>query len=446
MVSLWPASFPDVSFLFQIAEEVCVPSLSALGVRELPERDGRHGEDRHESFRIFDGFAYVRSDQADAAVIVGSLATREQGTLAVPELGPVQIRCNKFERCAQGDKVGYVCFAVRFVRDMAVAAIGKALPPRLVFDAADGVAAALVSLFPTSLSLGNGDDSVIGAAVYMVETVAASIEFVRTTSLIDPHISVQVEAVSAAITTAAPLLNVSGGVPPTDVANLLAAAPPLGVTFSNPAATLGAVIVSTIRKLCAGMAGNADGGTGALLELALDYPAVTNAEPVSANSAAAAANSASIIDLVRLAALAAWCEGLARRSYTGRSDAVAARADAAERLGHELNHVAGAGNFALYAAIQDLQDAIVRYLTRLVDLAPNVHREAEIPVPADHSVPIPFVPLILDYPTPERQDVAHFRGGAGTLSEDVTALRGKWQSAAADATVAQLRKGLFWHG
>jgi len=52
-----------------------------------------------------------------------------------------------------------------------------------------------------------------------------------------------------------------------DVADLLAVSPPLGLVYSDPTATLGAVIVSIIRPLCAGMAGNTDAGTGALLEL-----------------------------------------------------------------------------------------------------------------------------------------------------------------------------------
>jgi hypothetical protein len=395
IVSLWPASFRGVSFLFQIDEEVSVPSLR---VQELSACDGRHGEGRYESLRIFEGFAYVTSDHV--AAIVEPLTTREWGTLAVPAFERVQIRCDTFKRCSERDGAGYFCFAVTFVGDTAVTGIASASPPRLVLDAADGVAAALVSRFTASLSLGNRGDYLTGAAVYMVETVAASIELVRSTNLIDPGISVEVGTACAAITTAAPLLVAPIGVAATHVANLLAAAPPLGVTYSDPSSTLAAVIVSTIRLLCAGMAGNADGGAAALLELALDYPAVTNMEPVGAASAAAAANFASIIDLVRLAALAAWCEGLVRRSYTSGSDAVTARADAAERLGQELSRAASAGNFVLYATIQGLQNAIVQSQTRLIaDLAPNAAGLAS--------------------------------RIASTVSEDITAWRGERQLAAA---------------
>jgi hypothetical protein len=111
--------------------------------------------------------------------------------------------------------------------------------------------------------------------------------------------------------------------------------------------------------------------------------------------------------------------------------AVAARADAAERLGQEVNHAA-ANNLVLYATIQVLQNAIAQYLTELiVDFAPSIRRDAAISAAAGDSIPIPFVPLISRRPTPERETVSHFRCGVGAPSEDVTVSRGNWRSAAA---------------
>jgi hypothetical protein len=395
MVSLWPASYRGVSFLFQIADEVHVPSFK---VCEPSGRGGRRGAGRRESPRIFEGFAYVNSDRAGSTANVESLATRMQRTLIVPTLGALNIRCDSFERCVEHDRLGYVCFAVKFVGEKASAVMPAS---SRVFDAVDGVAAAVTSAFPDSLSLGSGVDYEIDAAVRMVETVAASIELVRTTNLVEPEISVQVQAICAAMTTAAPLLITHAAVAATDVADLLAVVPPLGVVYSDPISTLGAVIVNSIRLLGAGMAGNADAGSGALLELALDYPAVRNPEPVGVHSAAA--NSASIVDLVRLAAVVASCEGLVRRSYTSRSEAVAARAEAAEWLRQEVNHVA-ANDLVLYATIQVLQNAIAQYLTELiVDFAPSVCGDAAISAAAGGFFPIPFAPLISRRQTPERE-------------------------------------------
>jgi hypothetical protein len=335
----------------------------------------------------------------------------------------LRIRCDTFERYVERDRLGYIFGAENSAAVMPASS--------RVSDAADGVAAAVITSFPGSLSLGSGVDYVIDAAVHMVETVAASIELVRTTNLVEPNISLQVEAVCAAITTAAPLLITPVGAAATDVVDLLAVVPPLGVVYSDPIATLGAVIVNTIRLLAAGMAGNADAGSGAFFELALDYPAVRNPEPVGLHSAAAAANSSSIVDLVRLAALVAWCEGLVRRSYASRSEAVAARADAAEWLGQEVNHIA-ANNLALYATIQVLQNAIAQYLTGLiVDLAPSVHGDTAISAAAGESIPIPLVPLISRRPTPDRETASDFRCGAGGPSKDVTVSRGELRSSAA---------------
>jgi hypothetical protein len=185
--------------------------------------------------------------------------------------------------------------------------------------------------------------------------------------------------------TAAPLLITPSGVAATAVDNLLAAAPPLNCTYSDPTAVLAAVIVATIRLLGDGMAGNANGSADALLDLALDYPAITTSEePVSANCAAAAANSAAIIDLARLGALTAWCESLARRSYAGGSER-GARTAVAERLGQELGHAAKATNIGLSVAVHDLQDAIVRYLTRLIADQALVVTATEM-----HSMPTPW--------------------------------------------------------
>jgi hypothetical protein len=132
---------------------------------------------------------------------------------------------------------------------------------------------------------------------------------------------------------------------------------------------------------------------------------------------------------VRLAALVAWCEGLVRRSYTSRSEAVAARADAAEWLGKELNHAA-ANNLVLCATIENLQNAIAQYLTELiVDLAPSVRGNTAISAAAGDSTPIPFVRLISRRPMPEGQPVSGFCGGGP--SEDVTVPGLNWRSSAA---------------
>ena len=334
--SLWPA--PDVGVFAGRDEE---SGDRSLRVYELPGADDSCLEGFAGSPPIFEDSA-----QAASAGVIGT--------------------------CLTGDEAG------------AQAGLSAPLPRQAVFDAADEIAAALAGLFAASLQLESGIDSVAAAAVDMVETIAASIEFVCATTNVDAEISAQVQAASAAIMAAAPRLIAPGGAAAGDVADLLAAAPPLDADWSEPAAALAAVIVATIRLLGDGMAGNADGGAAALLDLALDYPAVAASEPVSAVCAAATANSAAAVDLVRLGALTAWCESLARRSHADCLDAAAAtRTAVAERLGQELGHAAVAANASLYVAVQNLQSAIVQHLTRhIVEVAPWVTASAPQSMPA----------------------------------------------------------------
>jgi prophage DNA circulation protein len=144
-------------------------------------------------------------------------------------------------------------------------------------------------------------------------------------------------------------------------------------TFTDPAATLAAAIVATIRLLGDGMEDNPDAGAGAMLSLALAYPAPAISSTLSPNAAAAAANSAAIVNLARVAALTAWCEALERQTYPSRPDGVAARAAAAERLGQELENWPGSAGAVVYGSILDMQGSVVQYLTQLIaNLAPVV--------------------------------------------------------------------------
>jgi prophage DNA circulation protein len=136
---------------------------------------------------------------------------------------------------------------------------------------------------------------------------------------------------------------------------------------------LAAVIVANIEQLGDGMAGNIDAGAGALFALAQVFAPASPATSASVNAAAAAANSAAFVALARVAALSAWGAALQRQSYTSRPDAVAARALFAEVVGQELENWTGAAGFAVYTALQDLQGAVVQYLTQLMaDIAPVV--------------------------------------------------------------------------
>jgi prophage DNA circulation protein len=371
--TLWNASFMGVPFYFESDDE---DGGRALKVHEFPGSDNPFVEDNGRKSKYFSGSAYVTGDDADthAIALAAVLDSQGPGALVIPMLGPVQAHCEDFKRHFKKDELGRIGFDVKFVRDgNATPLVSVPLLGQNVFDAADGMASALAALYPNALTLNIPADYVIAAAVDMVQTAAGAIELCRQANPVDPDTSAQVASANAAIVEAAPLLISSDPVPTAPVTALLASAPPLDETFTDPTATLAAVLVATVRLLADGMADNPDAGAGAFLALALDFPAPTASTAVSANAGAAAANSAAIVNLTRLAALTAWCEALERQPYASRSDGVAARADAAEYLGFELDRAGGAANAGLYVALQTLRGNVVQYLTELIaTLAPVV--------------------------------------------------------------------------
>jgi prophage DNA circulation protein len=112
-------------------------------------------------------------------------------------------------------------------------------------------------------------------------------------------------------------------------------------------------------------------------------PAPSGSPPYSPSAALAAANVTGMLQLARLAALFAWANAVVGRTYTDRPSAVTARAECAERFERELNHCPGARFAALYLAIEQVQGAVVSYLTQLMaNLAPIVEVEAAVAMPS----------------------------------------------------------------
>lgn len=370
--TLWASSFNGVPFFFEREE---ASGGRDIAVHEFAGVDDPFLEDTGRKTRIFSGTAYVHGDdiEAQALALEDVFETEGSGTLVLPLFGPVQVRCAEFTRTFDKDKLGYLAYSARFIREGASApTVSVPLLGQKVFDGVDLVASSLANIFPGALVLNNPADYVLAAAIEAVQSVATAIELVRTAYPVDPVISPQVADATSAISDAAPLLIADTG-DPADVATLLAASPALEETFADPTANLAAVIIATMRLLGEGMASNVDAGSGALLSLALEFPPAEASPVLSINATAAESNSQAIFALARLAALSAWCEALQRQTYTSRPDGVAARAAVAERLGDELSNWGGADNFAVYVAVQDLQGATVQFLTSLIaNLAPVV--------------------------------------------------------------------------
>jgi prophage DNA circulation protein len=384
IATLWQASYMGMPFFFESDDE---EGGRTVAVHEYANSDDYDLEDTGQAPRYYSGSAYVHGDDADTQAIAfaEALSSPGPGTLVVPILGPIQVQALPWKRTAHKDQLGYIAFSVRFVRQStSTPLVTTPLLGQLVFDAADTMAGALADLFPDALTLNLSANYVIAAAVDAVEGIAAVVEAVRSANPVDATISAQVAAANVAIVIAAPLLISAEAVDPVAVASLVANAPAIAPDTTDPTAILAAAIVATIRLLGDGMVANPDAGAGALLGIALYYPATPTPVTTTANAAAAAANAAAINDLARRAAYTAWCEALQRQTYPDRPSGVAARASAAERLGQELDTVSGSAAMAdAYDSLMDLQGATVAFLTaQITNLAPVVTITAPRSMPA----------------------------------------------------------------
>ena len=355
--TLWPASYKGVPFFFESDDE---KGGRGLVIHQFPHRDDPFIEDLGENPRFYDGSAYVHGDDADALAVRLSetLASRGAGTLVVPIRGPVTVHCESFERNHQRDRLGYVAFKIKLVREGAASAIiSVPLAGRLAFQAADRLAQALADLYPRAVALGDVPDHVEAGAVSRLEQGVAEIEAVRVSNPVAPPVSALVRDGNVALFDR--------------------------LAQFDPAAAggLAADLVANARALADGL--DPVVAQRAFAELAGARVSALAPSYIEASARAAAVNEIETDRLVRLAALTAWAEALLRRPYASRPDGVTARAEAAERFERELETATGAEYAPLFVAISDLRGRVVDYLSRLInDLAPVIGIEAARRMPS----------------------------------------------------------------
>jgi prophage DNA circulation protein len=142
--TLWPASFKG--FPFQVEGESEEGGRSIV-THEFPGRNDPFLEDMGESARTFDVSAYLASDVADveALAFMAVLASEGPGLLVLPQRGPVMARAVKpFRRQTSKDRLGYVAFSLRFLREGASSPfVSVDAAANMIFVAADAAVATL---------------------------------------------------------------------------------------------------------------------------------------------------------------------------------------------------------------------------------------------------------------------------------------------------------------
>jgi prophage DNA circulation protein len=146
--TLWAASYKGFPFFFDRDEEE-----GGLGIviHKFPNRDTPFNEDLGEEPRFFSGSAYLFGDDADVqtANFVRTLVSHGPGALVIPIYGPISCRCMTFKRTSEKDRLGYICFDVKFVREgAATALISVPNLGQVAYDASAALASAIVATAP----------------------------------------------------------------------------------------------------------------------------------------------------------------------------------------------------------------------------------------------------------------------------------------------------------
>lgn len=355
--TLWSASYKGVPFY---AEQTSQEGGRRLVVHEFPFRDDPFVEDLGEKAGTFSVTAYVASDAADieAAAFAAVLASNGAGLLVLPTHGPIEARCETFSRKQERDKHGYIAFEAKFYRDGTLGALPSvAYLGQLIFAAVDLLASAAQGQFSKSVAVVGYADFVSEGTTTEIEDVAASIEAIRTTYAVEQETSASARDEIAALFD-------------------------LGSTgvdrFSGVDGSIVSGMFSSMRTLSAGM--DPVDAERAFVEILEDLPVTDIPAVGTGNQIRLAQNTRAIAQGARLAALSAFAEGLARRTFLARPEGVTARADAAELFDAEM---ARATTPEAVVAIQKVRNAIVDYLsTTITTLAPVVTVEAPLMMPS----------------------------------------------------------------
>lgn len=363
LATLWSASFKGVPFYFESDDE---EGGRGLVIHKFPNRDDPFVEDLGEEPRFYSGAAYVHGDNVDSleSSLKQALASRGAGTLVVPLAGPVIVHCQTFKRHHEKDKLGFVAFEIKFVRQGAATSlisVGSLL--NSAFGAADTLAGAIARTFSTLITSKNEVDYVVAAAVDGIASAAASLDVTRATYRVDPGVSATVRDAVERIIEDAP------------------AAISVDETPGDASIEIAQTLVATTRALADAMPPEA--ARRAMLELASIFEPPQTPAILTPVALRAYANAAAAAQVARLAALTAYAEAMLRAEYKARPDGVAARAAIAERFEAELFETTGAVYAELYVAIDDLRARVIDYLSHLInDLAPIITVETPRILPA----------------------------------------------------------------
>ena len=383
---LWKASYKGASFWTERDQE---SGGRRIVKHQFPMRDDPFLEDLGEDLREFDLTAYLASDRADgeASALAAACASRGAGILVMPVQGPVLVRCVSFSRDSSKDRAGYIGFSLKCCREGASSAlVSVAMSANLVFVAADLAAAAIASSFAvglTALREAYAPDFVVSSAASGVHDVISTVEAIRVSNSVGSVASATQRNEIEHLFSQAPDLVVAAG--PVEAVTVDGRSIPVAKAgAATGSEVLAGRVVAITRAL--GDAMPPDSAVrafdGVLSDSSFASMVVAGQVYATPNRKAMADNSEQVVRLLRLAAVTAYCEAIARVKLADRPAGVTLRANVAEYFEAETDYLP-ASEIELSHRLGELRDTTVAYLSRVIlDLAPVIRIEANQSMPS----------------------------------------------------------------
>ena len=340
-----------------------------LVVHQFPHRDTPYVEDMGRDANKISVTAYVADAGAeDAATSLRSECdARGPKRLRLP-LDSFLVHCEKCTRDFAKDRLGYIAFALSFVRDGGGAAPQPvAYLARLVTVAAQGTAAPLTALADSRMRTIGLPGFVADGAADAVQAAAAAIDAVRATLPLEDNAAPAVARAVQDLNDRASELATVGTVPNTHGSRSYLATQRTASAAPLVDAVTGAI--AAVREAATDQAAAAR---------ELEVLAAFDIEPSRAivytsSRAQEQVNASTVATIVRVAALAERAVALTESDIADRRAAIAARATIAAAIDAELDRLGSGDEHGVFVALSDVRGRVAEHFTRLLaDLAPIV--------------------------------------------------------------------------
>jgi hypothetical protein len=327
-------------------------------------RDTPYLEDLGERYRDYTVTAYIANDRADieAAALMATCAQRGPGVMVLPTIGPVLVRCLEFNRKHERDRLGFIAHEIRFVREGASGALASvASLVNMIFIQAEAAAIVVAEAFAVASFIKNVPDYVSETLQLGIENSLATFEAVRTNYVVTPEASaIQRDAIQTTYDS-------------------------LQTVFSEEDEKALEEVGLSVIKVGMALVENMEPSSGLrAMERVISELPVTVSQSVGFSRwrSSVQANAQATSTLLRIAALIAYCEAVAKIKLSDRNTAITLRAKVANYFDEQMEALPSE-SYVLFYTMTSMRDVTVDYLSRtIIDLAPIVNVAANQSMPS----------------------------------------------------------------